>query len=63
MRTVYYLYFVDEEADGQRSEGTPSNSHGSEMVELGYHRSKNSGSDWNYGEDCGMLIFFLTMKF
>lgn len=39
VRTVYYLYFVDEETDDQRSKGTPSNSHGSEMVELGYHRS------------------------
>lgn len=33
------VYFVDEETEGQRAKGTPSDSHGSERVELGYHGS------------------------
>lgn len=32
----HIICFVDEETDGQRDKGAPSNS---EVVELGYHRS------------------------
>lgn len=67
MRTVYYLYFLDEETDDQRSKGTPSNSHGSEMVELGYHRShldvKIPGLIGIMGKTVACSFFKKTMKF
>lgn len=61
MSSVHSPYFVDEETDGQRDKETPSNLHGSQMVELG-HPQRSLGlqtykSDWNHGKDSGIFCF------